>query len=117
MGKRPGRRKHVPQRTCIACRTVRPKRDLVRVVRTPEGAVLVDETGKLSGRGAYLCRQRDCWEIAMKRKRLEHALQVTLAAGAKEQLRAYIAGLPEPLPTGSEDGGDDRIAVIGEGGK
>jgi predicted RNA-binding protein YlxR (DUF448 family) len=86
-------------------------------VRTPEGVVLVDETGKLSGRGAYLCRRRDCWEIAMKRKRLEQALQVILTAGAKEQLSAYLAGLPEPLPTGSEDGGDDRIVVVDEGGK
>ena len=45
MGSQPRRRKHLPQRTCVACRTVRPKRDLVRVVRTPDGAVIVDETG------------------------------------------------------------------------
>jgi predicted RNA-binding protein YlxR (DUF448 family) len=117
MGKQPGRRKHVPQRTCIACRTVRPKRDLVRVVRTPDGTVMVDETGKHSGRGAYLCRRRGCWEMAMKGKRLEQALQVTLTAGAKEQLRTYLAGLAEPLPTGSEDEKDDCIPVVGERGK
>lgn len=93
MGKRPQRRKHVPQRTCVVCRTVRPKRELVRIVRTPDGAVMVDETGKRSGRGAYLCRQRDCWETAVARRQLEQALKVTLTAEAETLLREYAAGL------------------------
>ena len=115
MGKRSQRRKHVPQRTCVACRTVRPKRDLVRIVRTPEGAVMVDETGKRSGRGAYLCRQRDCWERAATRRLLEQALQVTLAAETKAQLREYAAGLPELLTMESEEREDDCVAVSVKG--
>jgi len=93
MGKRSQRRKHVPQRTCVVCRTVRPKRELVRIVRTPDGAVMVDETGKRSGRGAYLCRQRDCWETAVARRQLERALKVTLTAEAETLLQEYAAGL------------------------
>lgn len=94
MSKKSKRRRHIPQRTCIACRTVRPKRELVRVVRTPEGDVKVDETGKLSGRGAYLCPQHSCWEAALQRQRLGKALRVTLTTEAKEYLREYAAALP-----------------------
>ena len=97
MGKRLERHKHVPQRTCVACRTVRSKRELVRVVRTSEGAVMVDETGKRNGRGAYLCRQRGCWETALERGQLERALKVTLDAETKAQLREYATGLPQFL--------------------
>ena len=102
MGKRLERHKHVPQRTCVACRTVRSKRELVRVVRTSEGAVMVDETGKRNGRGAYLCRQRVCWETALEQNQLERALKTTLVAETKAQLREYAAGLPQLLATESE---------------
>src|SRR4051812_47294561 len=74
------RPKHIPQRTCIACRTVESKRGLVRVVRTPAGTVEIDPTGKKSGRGAYVCRSRSCWEKALKGKALETALKTTLSA-------------------------------------
>ena len=102
MSKRTQRRKHIPQRTCVACRTVRSRRDLVRVVRTPEGAVILDETGKRSGRGAYLCRQRSCLEIALARQQLERALKATLTAECKSELKKYAAGLPQSLSTESE---------------
>ena len=105
MGKRPQRRKHVPQRSCVACRTVRPKRDLVRIVRTAEGTAAVDETSKRSGRGAYLCRQRVCWDTALAQRQLERALKVTLSAEQKAQLQEYASDLPEFLATESEDGG------------
>lgn len=105
MSKRPQRRKHVPQRTCVACRTLRPKRELVRVVMLSlpggEGTVMVDETGKRSGRGAYLCRQRGCWETALARQQLERALNVTLKAETKAQLQEYATGLPQRLAAGS----------------
>jgi predicted RNA-binding protein YlxR (DUF448 family) len=104
MGKRPQRRKHVPQRTCVACRTVRPKRELVRIVRTPEGAVTVDETGKRNGRGAYLCRQRGCWEAALAQGHVEQVLKTTLTAEAESELRKYAAALPQSLTTKSEAG-------------
>jgi len=103
MSKRPQRRKHAPQRTCIACRSLHPKRELVRIVKLAspgsEGAVVIDETGKRNGRGAYLCRQRDCWETALARQQLERALKVTLTAETKAQLREYASGLPQCLAT------------------
>jgi hypothetical protein len=87
------KRKRTPQRTCVACRTIRPKRELVRIVRTPEGIVAVDETGKRSGRGAYLCPTRDCWEAALSRELLNRALRTNLAQDTKARLRERIHDL------------------------
>ncbi len=100
MGKKRGepvRRRHVPERSCVACRTKRPKRELIRIVRTPDGRVEVDESGKRNGRGAYLCRQRRCWERALKRGSLARALRTSITAEMAEALRAYAATLPETL--------------------
>ncbi len=72
-GQRP---KHVPQRTCVACRRTDTKRGLVRLVRTAEGRVEIDPTGKRNGRGAYLCHNPACWEAALKRRSLERALRI-----------------------------------------
>ena len=111
MGKRRQRRKHVPQRMCVACRTARPKRELVRVVRVvssgDEGTVVVDETGKSSGRGAYVCRQQICWEAALTRQQLERALKVDITAENLAQFREYAAGLPRLLAE-SEEGESDN---------
>ena len=79
-------RGHLPTRTCVACRTSRPKRELVRLVRTPEGSVSVDITGKLNGRGAYLCRSDECWTLAERRRALERALSVSLDSAAWQNL-------------------------------
>jgi predicted RNA-binding protein YlxR (DUF448 family) len=87
------RRKHVPQRTCVACQTGRSKRELIRIVRTLEGMAVVDETGKASGRGAYICRQRSCWEAALSAQRLERALKVSLTEENRSQLRSFAEGL------------------------
>jgi len=95
--KKRARRKHVPQRTCIACRTMRPKRELIRVVRTPEGEVLVDERGKRNGRGTYLCPQRSCWERALARGLLSAALRTSLSEEAVARLHACAKSLPERL--------------------
>ena len=113
MGKRPQRRRHVPQRTCVACRTARSKRELVRVVRSPEGTVLVDESGKRSGRGAYLCRQQVCWESALSQRKLDRALKVTVPAETIDRLREYAAKLPKQLPTefGEEKEPDKGVSV------
>lgn len=81
-----GRRKHIPQRTCIVCRQVQSKRELVRVVRTPDGELVIDETGKQKGRGAYLCRQSACWEIALKGQQLSKALKMEIGAQELEIL-------------------------------
>ncbi len=75
-----------PRRTCVACRTERDKRELVRVVRTPTGAVTFDTTGRLAGRGAYLCADGSCWALASKRSALERALGVALPAEVRARL-------------------------------
>lgn len=92
------RPKHVPQRTCIACRQPRAKRDLVRVVRTPEARVQLDPTGKLAGRGAYLCRARGCWEQALQGGKLSAALKTAVGPDELAALRAFAATLPANLP-------------------
>lgn len=102
MSRKAPRRKHVPQRSCIVCHAVRPKRELVRIVRTAEGTIEVDETGKRSGRGAYLCRQRICWDAARKSRQVERALKITLTDEARSQLQDYAARLPQSLDSASE---------------
>lgn len=89
------RQKHVPQRTCVACRQVKNKRELVRIVRTPDFHVLVDETGKRAGRGAYLCRSASCWRLALEKGALSRALNVGLTAEQASELRRFMASLPE----------------------
>ena len=92
------RQKHVPLRTCIVCRQVRGKRELVRVVRTPDGYIRLDMTGKMGGRGAYLCRARACWDPALRGNRLAVALKAPVAGDDLEALAAFAATLPERLP-------------------
>jgi uncharacterized protein len=94
----PKRPKHVPLRTCVACRDTKPKRELLRVVRTPDGHVVIDATGKKSGRGAYLCANFSCWEIALKKKRLEQEFEITLPDDDRAALDAYVATLPQDEP-------------------
>lgn len=94
------RPRHIPQRTCVACRRVTAKREVVRIVRTPQGTVEIDLTGKKSGRGAYLCRARQCWQLALKKDRLDYALRAKLTPQEKEALLEYAHSLP----------------VLGEGG-
>jgi predicted RNA-binding protein YlxR (DUF448 family) len=88
------RRRHAPQRTCVSCREVRPKKELIRIVRLPSGDIEVDETGKKSGRGAYLCPNSACWEIALAKEHLEHALKTEIATEEKEGLWQHSRSLP-----------------------
>ena len=81
--------KHIPQRTCIACRRVGAKRELIRLVRISDGSVEVDTSGKRVGRGAYLCWARDCWETGLKGSRLEHVLRTRLTQDNRERLVRY----------------------------
>jgi predicted RNA-binding protein YlxR (DUF448 family) len=89
------KQKHVPLRTCIACRKSRPKRELVRVVLLPTGDVIVDEAGKQNGRGAYLCPDPACWEAALKRGGLGRALRVPLPAQVTQRLTEYAQSLED----------------------
>ncbi len=84
--------KHVPQRTCVGCREVLPKRQMIRIVRTSEG-VKVDPTGKLAGRGAYLHDSRDCWQRGL-RGGLAHALKAELNAEDRARLEEFMNALP-----------------------
>jgi predicted RNA-binding protein YlxR (DUF448 family) len=104
------RPKHVPQRMCIACREHDGKRGLYRIVRTPEGAVEPDPTGRRNGRGAYLCGRASCWERALSSGMLARALNVDIDANTLDALRRYAATLPlQTAMVGASDaqtGGD-----------
>lgn len=90
-----GRRRRVPQRTCIACRQTGDKRSLVRVARTPEG-VRVDPTGKAPGRGAYVHRRMSCWQRALAGEALRQALKLEagLTEPEREALQQFAATMP-----------------------
>ena len=81
--------KHIPQRTCVACREIKAKQELVRLVRITDGSVEVDTGGKKPGRGAYLCRAHECWKSVFKSGRLEHTLHISLTPENREQLIKY----------------------------
>ena len=81
--------KHIPQRTCVACREVKTKRELIRLVRISNGTVEVDPSGKKAGRGAYLCQSPECWEDGLKRGRLEYNLRTALTQENRQQLIRY----------------------------
>ena len=85
-------KKKLPERTCVACRQVKAKKELTRLVTT-EGGVVIDITGKRPGRGAYLCNSVRCWEDGIKGNRLEHALKVTLSEGNRDELRRFATRL------------------------
>lgn len=99
-GSRP-RKRAVPQRTCIACREQEGKRALVRVVRGPNG-VEVDPTGKLSGRGAYLHPNRECWARALENRSLQRALRTAITPADLEKLGAFADELPSGQATDAE---------------
>ncbi|HET7169691.1 MAG TPA: YlxR family protein [Candidatus Limnocylindrales bacterium] len=82
----------------MACRTTRPKRELLRIVRTPTGAVVADDSGRLAGRGAYVCVGTDCLIIAIKKGALARALETPLPA-------AFLADATGAIPTHTIEGG------------
>jgi predicted RNA-binding protein YlxR (DUF448 family) len=87
--------KSLPQRTCVACRQVRQKKDLIRLVSTENGIAEIDAFGKKPGRGAYLCPRRTCWELALRKNRLDYALRTRLHDDNRQTLREYIHDLEE----------------------
>ena len=87
------RTKHVPMRKCIACQAKRPKRELIRVVRTPDGAIEVDARGKQSGRGAYLCADCSCWDVALDERKLSKALKWHVSPEDIGRLRKRLESL------------------------
>ena len=70
--------RHLPTRTCVVCRERRQKSDLLRIVRTPKGQVVSDSTGRMDGRGAYVCGDADHWGDGVNRGKLKHALKTEI---------------------------------------
>jgi predicted RNA-binding protein YlxR (DUF448 family) len=86
----------VPLRVCIGCQEQKSKRDLVRIVRTPEGNIELDPTGKKAGRGTYICPKRHCLDAAVKGKRIERSLKHAVSP-------AIVAELAQQLPGEDND--------------
>lgn len=80
------KQKKIPMRMCVGCREMKPKKELIRVVRPPEGSVMLDRTGKAAGRGAYVCPSSECLEKARKAKTLERTLEAQIEPAVYEQL-------------------------------
>ncbi|HEV2473083.1 MAG TPA: YlxR family protein, partial [Chthonomonadales bacterium] len=105
--------RHTPIRTCVACRQTDLKRELLRVVRLPEGGVEYDARGKLSGRGAYVCRSVECVTAARKQKRFQRALKI---ADAPEALFAELLRIAEESPGASGRDLKEPMRVLSEEG-
>ncbi len=87
--------KKVPMRMCVGCREMKPKKELLRVVRSPEGSLSVDATGRKPGRGAYVCRSAECLKKAIRQKQLERAFECALQDEVKEALMRELQALEE----------------------
>lgn len=88
-------RKHVPQRTCVVCRETNAKRTLTRIVRTADVGVQLDPTGKMNGRGAYLCDKRSCWQRAIETDVLAKALRTEFTEADRQRLQEAMLKMPE----------------------
>ena len=98
------RNRHVPQRTCVICGVKTSKRELVRIVMTPEQECAVDDSGKRSGRGAYLCKRPRCWDAALRTGRLASALRGRIEQSDHERLAAHAAELRAAAETARATG-------------
>ncbi|MGH2513330.1 MAG: RNase P modulator RnpM [Candidatus Limnocylindrales bacterium] len=96
----------MPTRTCVACRTTRPKRELIRIVRTPGGDVLQDPSGRLAGRGAYVCAEGACRATALAKGALARALSRAIPIDERTRLMTPTGTRPERPEMDNE--GDDR---------
>ncbi len=81
----------IPERQCLGCNEHKPKKELLRVVRTPEGEILLDFTGKKSGRGAYICRDAACLKKARKSGRIDRALNVSIPPDVWERMEGELS--------------------------
>ena len=84
----------IPMRKCTGCNEMKPKKELVRVVRSPEGEVSLDLTGKKPGRGAYICPRLECLKKARKTKALEHKFEAEVSSEVYDRLEAQFTSLP-----------------------
>ena len=82
--------KKIPMRKCVGCQEMKSKKDLVRVLKTPEDELIIDRTGRKNGRGAYLCCSMECFEKAVKNKGLERSLKMSIPADVYDGLKKEI---------------------------
>ncbi|WP_433923203.1 RNase P modulator RnpM [Paenibacillus taichungensis] len=94
--------KKVPLRKCVACQEMMPKKQLIRIVKTPEDEVLIDLTGKKSGRGAYLCGKESCFKLALKNRSLDRALKSKVSPEIYEQLAADFVAVEDEFIAAQE---------------
>ena len=90
--------KKIPMRMCVGCREMKPKKELIRVVRAPDGSLSMDPVGKKPGRGAYVCRQESCLTKAIRQKQLERQLEVRMTEEVAAALQYELKHLPAPEP-------------------
>ena len=88
----------IPMRMCVACHEMKPKKELQRIVRSPEGEISVDDAGKKPGRGAYVCRNLDCLKKARKTRALERKFECSIAPEVYDALETQFAALPPVAP-------------------
>ncbi|WP_018752376.1 RNase P modulator RnpM [Paenibacillus sanguinis] len=99
----------VPLRKCVACQEMMPKKALIRIVRSPEGEVSIDLTGKKSGRGAYLCGKEACFKLAQKNRALDRALKAPVGVEVYEQLaRDFLAVEEQFNAAGAQEEHEDE---------
>ncbi len=88
-------KKKIPLRKCTGCGEMKPKKELVRVVKTPEDKVLIDLTGRVNGRGAYICPNAECLKIARKSKRIEKSFQMQIPDEVYDKMEEELKGKNE----------------------
>lgn len=99
----PIKQKKVPMRMCVGCREMKPKKELIRVVRSPEGEVTIDPVGKKPGRGAYVCRSGNCLARAIKQKQLERQLETSLGPDTAQALQDTLQQLLREEAAGANE--------------
>jgi len=102
------RTKKIPLRKCVACQEMMSKKELIRVVRTPDEQVLIDLSGKKSGRGAYLCGKLSCFKLAKKSKALDRALKHTVSQELYDQLASDFVKVEDEFLSAKESENDDE---------
>ena len=97
----------IPQRKCVACQEMMPKKELIRIVRAPQGDIQIDLTGKKPGRGAYLCGKVSCFKLAKKSKAFERALKSPVSPEIYDRLEQDFIKVEDEFQTGKQRQGDD----------
>lgn len=102
------KQRKIPLRKCVACQEMMPKRDLIRIVKTPEDEILIDLKGKKSGRGAYLCGKVSCFKLAKKSKALDRALKHAVGADIYDQLEQDFIRVEDEFLSSKEEESEDE---------